>query len=130
MPSFFDTVETDIAMFYMDRKYTNNFKLPSNSILPEELVELEGYLQSGTMFFKNNERTIALLESWIELNEKDRTQWDQWTLQVLIASMNQLTRTALPPEYNYIDIVGPLINDNPPVILHTQASRRFRKKRR
>jgi len=84
---------------------------------------VDSYLQSGTMYFKNNDRVIKLLESWIKLNEKDLKQWDQWTLQVALQNSN-VTVTQLPPEYIGAPFVLKKFSIKHPVILHTMASER------
>jgi hypothetical protein len=76
------------------------------------------------MYFKNNDRVIKLLETWIELNKKDSQQWDQWTLQVALQN-SDVTITHLPPEYIWITGMDSIAR---PVIEHTQASRRFKSK--
>lgn len=125
-PELFNDIETDVGLFFLP--YDKVGKLPSNSILTDDIVKEQGYLQSGTMFFKNNFRTISLLEQWIKLNESDRNQWDQWTLQYALNSVPDLTITILPPEYVWIDNISPTqYGDLQPVIYHTQASRKFKK---
>lgn len=122
-PSFFDTIDTDVGFFFLDRKYTPNWKPPENSLVSNA----DRFLQSGTMFFKNTDRTIALLEMWIAENEKNRSQWDQWTLQWCLGKIDGITITELPPEYVWIDGVAKAYTNKPPVIEHTQASRRTKK---
>lgn len=124
LPSFFDTVITDICVFYIPREMAGGFVPPEYSVIQD----VQYYLQSGTMYFKNNERVIKLLERWIELNNEDPRQWDQWTLQKAIME-SDVTVTQLPPEYIYIQGSHSLVYENiSPVILHTQASRRFKNK--
>lgn len=124
IPSFFDTITTDIGVFYLPKELAGGFVPPDHSIIKD----VEYYLQSGTMFFKNNEKVIKLLERWIELNKQDSRQWDQWTLQVAILE-SDVTVTQLPPEYVWMDgVVSPVYENRGPVIEHTQASRRFRDK--
>jgi hypothetical protein len=124
VPSFFDTITTDIGVFYLPKELAGGFTLPEHSIIRD----VEYYLQSGTMYFKNNERVVKLLERWIELNNQDPRQWDQWTLQKAILESN-VTVTQLPPEYIWMDgVVASVYGDKRPVIEHTQASRRFKDK--
>jgi hypothetical protein len=124
VPTLFDNINTDIAVFYMPRKHVDRFVLPEHACIQN----VNEYLQSGTMYFKNNERVVKLLERWIELNEEDPTQWDQWTLQKAI-SESDVTVTHLPPEYVYIAGDNSRIYLNTkPVIEHLQASRRFKDK--
>lgn len=124
IPSFFDTIETDIGVFYLPVELAGGFVPPEHSILQNAT----SYLQSGTMYFKNNDKVIKLLERWIELNAQDPRQWDQWTLQVAIEH-SDVTVTHLPPEYVWMDgVVSPVYENRRPVIEHTQASRRFKDK--
>jgi hypothetical protein len=124
LPLFFDTITSDIGVFYMTQADAGGFVPPDHSIIKG----VDRYLQSGTMFFKNNEKVIKLLERWIELNKQDPRQWDQWTLQVAILETN-VTITELPPEYVWIEgSDSPVYKNCRPVIEHTQASRRFRDK--
>lgn len=121
-PEFFDTITTDVGMFFLK----SDWVLPEHSILKN----VEYYLQSGTMYFKNNERVIKLIERWIELNAEDPRQWDQWTLQKALLE-SDVTVTQLPPEYIFIEGSSSAVYENiSPIILHTQASRRFKNKLR
>jgi len=119
VPSFFDTIKTDIGLYFLPKKLAGEFTLPEHSILQN----VESYLQSGTMYFKNNDRVIKLLERWIELNKQDSRQWDQWTLQYAILESDVIV-THLPE--SYVWVAG--TNSGYPIIEHTQASRRFRDK--
>jgi hypothetical protein len=119
-PSFFDTITTDVGLFFLPKELAGGWVPPEHSILKN----VDSYLQSGTMYFKNNDRVIKLLETWIELNKKDSQQWDQWTLQVALQN-SDVTITHLPPEYIWITGMDSIAR---PVIEHTQASRRFKSK--
>ena len=124
IPSFFDIVTTDIAVFYLPKELAGEFKLPEHACIQG----VDYYLQSGTMYFKNNERVIKLVERWIELNNEDPRQWDQWTLQKAILE-SDVTVTQLPPEYVWMDgVVASVYGERRPVFEHTQASRRFKDK--
>jgi len=124
VPSFFNTITTDVALLFMPKEFASSFILPEHSILQN----VDSYLQSGTMYFKNNDKVIKLLERWIELNSQDPRQWDQWTLQVALQE-SDVTITHLPPQYVYINgDISQLYTGMRPVIEHTQASRRFKSK--
>lgn len=120
IPSFFDTITTDIGVLFLQKELAPQFSLPEHACIQN----VDYYLQSGTMYFKNNERVVKLLERWIELNNQDPRQWDQWTLQKAILE-SDVTVTQLPPEYVYMNDIFKTIS---PVIEHTQASRRFKDK--
>lgn len=127
-PELFDNIETDVAFFFLPREKAGAFKLPDGCALKNSTVDEQGFLQSGTMYFKNTPRTIALLEMWVEKNKEDNQQWDQWTLQSCLEHISGLTITKLPPEYVWIDSISNQQYGNlRPVIYHTQASRRFKK---
>lgn len=127
-PSLFDTLSCDVAFFFLTKDQAPEFQLPHDSILTPELIERDGYLQSGTMLFNNTPNSIALVEKWISLNEQDHVQWDQWTLQTAIEYIPGLIVEKLPPEYNWIDGISPgIFGSRKPVIEHLQASRKFKK---
>lgn len=119
-PVFFDTMFADVGVFYLHKKYANDFVLPEHSVIKGA----DYYLQSGTMYFKNNEKVIKLLERWIELNSQDPRQWDQWTLQKAIVE-SDVSVQQLPAEYVWTD-AGYATGS--PVFEHLQASRRFKDK--
>lgn len=123
-PSFFDTITTDVGLFFLPIELSDGFVPPEYSILKNP----DSYLQSGTMYFKNNERVIKLLEDWIELNKRDSQQWDQWTLQVILQN-SDVTITQLPPEYVWTWFVAKFYPNREPVIKHTQASERSKNKK-
>lgn len=128
-PSLFDELECDVAFFYLTKEQVPEFKLPSNSILTQESVDRDGYLQSGTMYFNYTPRAIELIRKWISLNDKDHIQWDQWTLQSASEQIPGLAIQKLPPEYVWIDgISSAIFGPKKPVIEHLQASRKYKSK--
>jgi hypothetical protein len=118
-PDIFDTITADVGFYFISKDLVSDWNLPAHSILKN----VDSYLQSGTMFFKSNERVIKLLESWIELNKRDSSQWDQWTLQAALET-SDVTVAHLPPEYYWTHFVARSYPDRKPIILHTQASER------
>ena len=122
-PSFFDTITTDVGLFFIPQELVTDWDVPKHCIIKN----VDSYLQSGTMYFKNNNRVIKLLESWIKLNEKDSKQWDQWTLQVALQN-SDVTVTQLPPEYVGAPFILQKYSIEHPVILHTMASERNKDK--
>lgn len=126
LPDLFRTIDSDVGLFYMKDP---SFTLPSHSMLHScDDVQLNGFLQTGTMFFRRNERTIALLERWISLNQADSSQWDQWTLQYACNQTSNLTVHRLPPECVWIDGISmAMFGPRKPVFEHLQASRRYKK---
>lgn len=120
-PDIFDTITTDVAFYFISKDLVSEWNMPNHSILKNA----DSYLQSGTMYFKNNDKVIKLLESWIELNEKDSNQWDQWTLQAALQN-SDVTVTQLPPEYYWTPFVARAYPSGKPTIIHTQASDRIK----
>ena len=125
-PSLLEELKCDVAFNYMPLEKESFFKLPKHAILTNEIVEQEGFLQSGTMYFKNTEKTIELLHKWIELNNKDNQQWDQWTLQMAVHMIPDINVYSLPPEYVWTDNYHNIYENKKPVFEHLQASRRFK----
>lgn len=124
IPTFFDKVDADIAVFYLPKEHAGDFNPPEHSLVRG----FDKFLQSGTMYFRNTSRTIKLMERWIELNQEDSRQWDQWTLQVAIDESG-IPVENLPPEYVWVESTNvPAYGKRAPVFEHTQASRRFKDK--
>jgi len=108
-PVLFDTLDCDIAF--------HRFK-------GEELL-------SGTVYFKNNERVIKLLNTWIEVNSDNSKVWDQKNLDTAVSLNPELVVYNLPPEYCFIfDLSRLEYNNVTPVIEHFQASRKYKCKNR
>jgi len=87
---------------------------------------------SGTLYFRYNEKVLQFIDEWIEENKKS-TQWEQKNLQIVVERWKgKLKIYPLPLEYIAIvkggDRVPNFIKN--PVIVHHQASRRFRHYRR
>lgn len=128
-PALFDQLTCDAAFFYLTKEQVPEFQLPAGSILSQESIDRDGYLQSGTMFFNYTPKTIELLNKWISINEQDHVQWDQWTLQTAIDQVPGLTIEKLPPEYVWIDGSSvSIFGSKKPVIEHLQASRKYKNK--
>ena len=122
-PVFLDSIDTDVGLFFLPKELVGDFVLPAHSILKNP----NKYLQSGTMYFKNNPRVIKLLETWIDINKKDSQQWDQWTLQVALEN-SDVSITQLPPEYCWAQYISEVYPYRDPVIKHLQASGIFKNK--
>lgn len=130
-PTLFSELDCDVAFFYLTKQQVPDFKLPENSNLSPELIERDGYLQSGTMLFNYTPNAIALLTKWISLNDQDHVQWDQWTLQAACEQIPGLKIAKLPPEYVWIDGISlDIFGPRKPVIEHLQASRKYKQKLR
>lgn len=84
-------------------------------------------LLSGTVYFKNTEKIIRLLDKWIELNDFYSHQFDQKNLDLAVSCIENLKIYELPPEYVCIyDLSRHYYGGMNPVIEHFQASRQHR----
>ena len=109
-PILFDELDCTIAVYEYDgAEYRQkNWK-------PEVL--------SGTIFFKNNEKALAIVEEWERRCQKKRI-WDQKHLQDILDGDFE----KLPPEYCKIYDKQDYVTR--PIIVHYQASREVRRLRR
>jgi hypothetical protein len=80
---------------------------------------------SGTLFIRCNERTLALMDNWVAECKANRTKFDQKCLATAIAETEGLASYPLPPTYCAIFDEHPIIEN--PVILHNQASRKYKR---
>jgi hypothetical protein len=100
-------------------------------------------LLSGTVYFGCTQKTDEVVDGWIRLCEKypksfpagvvkyhprGGAAWDQRMLSVAIDRTAGVRFHELPPEYCYIhDLSAKRYPDVKPIILHTAASRRYKK---
>lgn len=80
---------------------------------------------TGTLYLKNCPIVLSLVDEWIKVNNSNN-EWDQRNLQAILQSTQYqgISTTRLPAEYCKIfdsDQITPH-----PVIIHNQASRRFK----
>jgi len=104
-PELFDTFEGDIGVHYYKGK---------------ELL-------SGTIYLKNNHKMRSLVRYWIMEQHKNIRTWDQKTLTKVINDFKDeldLKIIDIPP--SYVKIFNYDMCEEPPVIEHFQASRRFK----
>jgi len=110
-PKLFDGLDTDLAVH---RVTWGDYK---NSWLkkPQEVL-------SGTLFMRKTERIDKIIDEWkAQCTTKPLNIWEQKLLQSIIGD----NFYQLPPEYCTIfDLMGRWIRE--PVIVHNQASRRYR----
>jgi len=87
-------------------------------------------LLSGTVYFGNsNEKSLELVNQWIDINEKHPKTWDQKTLAIAIQGWDGTVKF-MPAEYCCIfDLMQNKKWENVenPVVIHYQASRRLKK---
>lgn len=102
---YYDRNDVDVAVHVLDHSKYRRKNHP-----PEML--------SGTVYLKNNHRTLMLVGEWVNECKKDPKLWDQHALQTVL---NRYKFTNLPEEYCTIfDYMKSVQN---PVIVHHQASR-------
>jgi hypothetical protein len=100
---------------------------------------LETKFLSGTLWFNHSDASRQLLDAWVQACAKPRHQWsrqeqdtpDQVFLhaawrRVHAASAPQVLRTFWLPQSYCAIFDKPLVGNEPPVILHYQASGRFK----
>lgn len=109
----------DLAAFWMDWFLQWRGK-PGN----------EFHLLSGTMVFKYKPEVIELVKLWREEVLKDLGKWEQKIFQNIIERRKDIKIYGLPAEYCCVLMqdysVPSYVKD--PVIIHTQASRRFKRR--
>lgn len=107
-PLLFDRMSSDFALHYRDR--------PGR---PLETL-------SGTLYVAQNDRALAFIKSWQQINAQNPAQWDQRNLHLALRQKDPALKiSALPIEYCAI------FDDHRrhsirPVIEHFQASRRLK----
>lgn len=104
-PALFEDIKGDVAFHMKDGK---------------ELL-------SGTVYFSGNARSKAFIRAWIDECAKEPQAWDQHAFQRVVTKkvVKGLKAAILPAEY--VCINDSMRAENPPVILHWQASREARK---
>lgn len=83
-------------------------------------------LLSGTLFFQNVPRVHALVKLWIKENAKAPREWEQRTLQKILAKPGRFGRPRAKVEHLpaiYCQIFDTMADAGKPVIEHYQASR-------
>ncbi len=86
-------------------------------------------LLSGTIYFKNIDKTVELVELWKKLADES-SQWEQRALERAIKQLDINVYT-LPRSYCYVTTrpsgEPPVVIEKEPVICHYQASREVKK---
>jgi Nucleotide-diphospho-sugar transferase len=119
-PELFGSIKEDFAVRAEPGKKTKKpvgreqISLPDN--WPTDIDPC--WFNSGTIFFKNTDKTKELCRRWLQLCTKNETDWDQWTLQQAWCDIRPNTYW-LPREYCQIK---KLWGTNGAVILHELAS--------
>lgn len=100
-PTLFDTITNQFAAYFDKGKI----------------------LKSGTLFFKYSDPNVEMIQHWIDSCQRDPTQWDQRVLQQVV---NDLHPDTLKLPHSYCKKFDQPTGESP-VIMHNQASRRFKK---
>lgn len=108
-PILFDTLVADIAIYVLDHHVRHPERKRNEMI-------------SSTIFLGNTERSMVIIETWIQECQRQPQIWDQKILQQVL---NGQSFHLLPHEYCVIfdDVIQPA----KPVIVQHQASREFRR---
>lgn len=104
-PKLFDTLDCDIAVHYRESHKT---------------------ILSGTIYIDYNEKTIKLLDEWIRLN-KINSVLEQKNLEKAINICKQYGLNWVDLDPTYVQIFDTMKDVGEPVILHNQASRKYRR---
>ncbi len=85
---------------------------------------------SGTVYFRNNVRSLKLVDRWITECEMNPEVWDQRALEIALTQVKDLRIHFMPVEYCFIfDFHRDEHPDAEPAIVHYQKSRQTRRKR-
>jgi hypothetical protein len=119
-PTLFDTIKEDFAI---RAEPGQRFKKPigrETISLPENWPASIApcWFNSGTIFFKNTDKSKELCRRWLQLCTKNEKDWDQWTLQQAWCDIQPSTYW-LPREYCQIRKIH---GEQGSVILHELAS--------
>ncbi len=86
-------------------------------------------LLSGTIFFKNTDKVVELVELWKKLADES-SQWEQRALERAIKQLD-INVYPLPRSYCYVTTrpsgEPPVVIEKDPVVCHYQASREVKK---
>jgi hypothetical protein len=114
-PILFNNIRESFACHFRKRTHRTQY------------IDEQGELLSGTLYFKNNKKSLKLINLWIEENERAPNMWDQQTLRRAWNRWDGST-CKLPAEYCCI-FDSPERRVKEPVIEHFQASRRYKKRK-
>lgn len=85
-------------------------------------------LLTGTIWVNPTLHTKRVLCDWIALCEKMPGTWDQKVLERVLGMQTRFRVLHLPPEYTWIyDLSQQHYGERSPVIVHYQASRRYKR---
>ena len=124
-------METDEDLLYIDA----DAEIQSELIYFSDFLDDLGVhyrrgteLLSGTVYFKNNEKVKKLVDYWVKEQQENPLMWDQHSLNRVVNRWKEILGIKvkdIPVEYCFVfDSQLPLVK---PIIIHNQASRRFKK---
>jgi len=124
---------------FLDADAIINKKIPMDEIDGDIAVchktiaqkKQKGWLLSGTIFIKNNEKMKKIMYEWIEINKKNPKTYDQDTLYTILKrNFQEIEIQRLPLKYCKIN--GSRCSSHnrikDPFISHNQASRKYKRK--
>lgn len=121
-PSLLFEIPKDIDLGYFHFNWFHHWRNQ-----PENTSKIE--LLSGTMYWGYNEKVLNLIDNWIQKVNNNINLWEQKVLEEIVYARNDLNIYKLPAEYCCV-----LMQDNSipkyvtdPVIVHHQASRKYRR---
>lgn len=114
--------EYDISFHYLN--WYGHWRNDWNNLSRMELL-------SGTMIWNYNEKTLALLDTWIEQVNKNINIWEQKVLEQIVKSKSDLKIYPLPAEYCCVVKADYTIPSyiKEPIIIHWQASREYKRRK-
>jgi predicted ABC-type ATPase len=124
---------------FLDADAIVNKKIPMEDISGDiavchkaiESKKQKGWLLSGTVFIKNNEKMKRIMNEWIKINKKQPKTYDQATLYIVLKNnFEELDIQRLPLRYCKINgsKCGTHQRIKDPIISHNQASRKLKGK--
>jgi hypothetical protein len=122
---------------FLDADAIVNKKIPTDNISGDIAVchktitqrKQKGWLLSGTVFIKNNDKMKNIMKEWIEINQKNPKTYDQDTLySVLKNNYKNIKIQRISLKYCKINgsKCGTHKRIKDPIISHNQASRRLK----
>ena len=123
-------LDADAVVFHYPKLFDelskkDNFNLCIHKWNPRWIKDPKGEILSGTMYIKNNQKSLQMVTDWIEKN-KTVVAWDQRTLHDVIHNNESYVIIQLPQEYVKIKSRTQSINQVSGIIGHKQVSRQHR----
>tara|TARA_Y100000389_G_C17323908_1_gene444494 strand:+ start:160 stop:801 length:642 start_codon:yes stop_codon:yes gene_type:complete len=109
-------------------KNNGNYHINNVSFAHGALGGITGEILSGTLYIKNDDISNEIISKWVQMQKNKQNEWDQRVLSNLVSANKPYQKYChiLPMEYIKIFDKDACENGKPPVIVHYQASRRFK----